>query len=100
MSREDDKILENVIAGGILGTGLTALLKERKVNGTELALGALLGAIILASVNAKAKAREHNQDVLIRRGDSLFRKLPSGKEIFLRELPPRKSNFPRQYDLS
>lgn len=100
MSQEDDKILENIIAGGILGAGLTALLKDRKANNTDIALGALLGAVILSSINAKEKAKEHNQDVLIRKGDNLYRKTPDGREIFLRRLPPRKSNFPAEYNLS
>ncbi|TGL71317.1 hypothetical protein [Leptospira kmetyi] len=100
MSQEDDKILENVIAGGILGASLTALLKDRDANGTDIVLGALLGAVVLASVNAKEKAKEYNQDVLVRKGDNLYRKTPDGREIFIRRLPPRKSNFPREYDLS
>ncbi|TGM88669.1 hypothetical protein [Leptospira licerasiae] len=100
MSQEDDKILENIIAGGILGASLTALLKERNTSNTDIVLGALLGAVILASVNAKEKAKENNQDVLIRKGDDLYRKTPDGREIFLRRLPPRKSNFPTEYNLS
>ncbi|EKO15497.1 hypothetical protein [Leptospira kirschneri] len=100
MSQEDDKILENVITGGILGAGLTALLKDRNVNNADIALGALLGAVILASVNAKKKAKEYNQDVLVRKGDNLYRKTPDGREIFIRRLPPRKLNLPLEYDLS
>ncbi|MEI1278942.1 hypothetical protein V6Z05_11500 [Leptospira venezuelensis] len=100
MDQEDDKILENIIAGGLLGAGLTALLKDRKANNTEIALGALLGAVVLASVNAKEKAKENNQDVLIRRGNELFRRTPDGREIFVRSLPPRRLNFPAEYDLS
>ncbi|PJZ65480.1 hypothetical protein CH371_13940 [Leptospira wolffii] len=100
MGQEDDQNLENIIAGGLLGAGLTTLLKNRKADSTEIALGALLGAIVLSSINAKEKAKEHNQEVLIRRGDSLYRRLPNGREIFLKNLPPRRSNFPTEYDLS
>nr|WP_198287816.1 hypothetical protein [Leptospira interrogans] len=55
---------------------------------------------ILISSNAKKAAQANGQDVLFRRGNNLIRRKPDGEEIVLKQLPPRVSSFPAEYDLS
>ncbi|OOV40216.1 hypothetical protein B1J93_17885 [Leptospira kirschneri serovar Pomona] len=55
---------------------------------------------ILISSKANEEARVNGQDVLFRRDNFLIRRKPDGEEIVLKELTPRVSHFPTEYDLS
>ncbi|WP_061285630.1 hypothetical protein [Leptospira interrogans] len=56
--------------------------------------------LVLISSNAKEEALKSGLDVLFRRGNNLICRKPNGEEIVVKELPPRLSNFPTEYDLS
>ncbi|WP_246837095.1 hypothetical protein [Leptospira montravelensis] len=99
MNREDEETLNNLIKGGLLGAGLTALLK-RQVDGEDIAVGALLGAAILASVKASERAKETKIPLLVQEGDSLYWKHPDGHKEFFKELPNDSKSLPTKFKLS
>lgn len=99
MNREDEETLNNLIKGGLLGAGLTALLK-RQVDGEDIAVGAILGAAILASFKASERAKEAKIPVLVQEGNSLYWKHSDGRKEFFKELPNNSKHLPTYFKLS
>ncbi|EKJ87060.1 hypothetical protein CLV96_3588 [Leptospira meyeri] len=99
MNREDEKTLNNLIKGGLLGAGITALLK-RQADGEDIAVGALLGAAILASLKASERAKETKIPVLIQEGDSLYWKHHDGHKEFFKNLPNHSESLPKKFKLT
>ncbi|TGL21714.1 hypothetical protein EHQ46_07615 [Leptospira yanagawae] len=99
MNREDEETLNNLIKGGLLGAGITALLK-RQADGEDIAVGALLGAAILASVKASERAKETNIPILVQEGDSLYWKHPDGRKDLFKHLPKQSKTLPTKFKLS
>ncbi|ULG90254.1 hypothetical protein FH593_15355 [Leptospira interrogans] len=59
-----------------------------------------MALMILISSKAKETARKNGQNVLFRKGNILICRKPDGKEMILKELPPRDLNLPAEYVLS
>ena len=58
MMKNDEEIMESLIAGGLIGAALGALLSKN--NGDQTMLGALAVATILATFKANEKAMKMN----------------------------------------
>jgi hypothetical protein len=99
MNREDEETLRNLIDGGLLGAGLTALLK-RQADGEDIALGALLGAAIVASFSASQKAKTTEIPVLVEDGNSLYWKYQDGRKEFYKALPDSLKFSLKKFKLS
>lgn len=99
MNREDEDTLNNLIKGGLIGAGLTALLK-RQVDGEDMAVGALLGAAILAAFKASERAKETKIPILVHEGDSLYWNHPDGHKEFFKKLPNNSKSLPTKFNLS
>ncbi|WP_244310485.1 hypothetical protein [Leptospira noumeaensis] len=99
MNREDEETLNNLIKGGLLGAGLTALLK-READGEDIAVGAILGAAILASIKASERAKETKIPLLVQEGDSLYWKHPDGHKELFKKLPTDPNHLPPKFKLS
>ncbi|TGK87961.1 hypothetical protein EHQ23_03690 [Leptospira bourretii] len=99
MNQADEETLNNLIKGGLLGAGLTALLKQ-EADGEDIAVGALLGAAILASIKASERAKETKIPILVQEGDSLYWKHPDGHKEFFKKLPTDSNHLPPKFKLS
>ncbi|QCO35629.1 hypothetical protein [Leptospira interrogans] len=67
---------------------------------SSLNLERIQALCIFISSKAKRRSLKSGQNVLFRRGNNLICRKPNGEEIVVKELPPRLSNFPTEYDLS
>lgn len=99
MTREDEETLNNLIKGGLLGAGLTALL-SRRADGEDIAVGAILGAAIVAAFKASERAQKTKIPVLVLEGHSLYWKHPDGRKELYKELPNDTHNLPPKFRLS
>ncbi len=81
---DDDKILETLIAGGIIGGAMGALLSKNKEAGATL--GAIAGAAILATFKANQEAKKTNLPMYIEEGGYLCQILPGGRKITIRKI--------------
>lgn len=99
MNQEDEETLNNLIKGGLLGAGSTALLK-RQADGEDMAVGAILGAAILASFKASERAKETKIPILVQEGNSLYWKHPDGRKEFFKELPNHSKSLPTKFKIS
>src|SRR5690606_23805023 len=82
--KNDEEIIESLIAGGFLGAALGALLSKNKEEGATL--GALAGAAILATFKASEQAKKSNVPVLYEEDGCLYEEHPGGTKKFVKEL--------------
>jgi hypothetical protein len=80
---DDDKILEHLVAGGIIGTALEALLSR---NNDVTGLGALIGATILATYKASEKAKQTNVPVYVVENGNLCLVDKDGNKKIIRKI--------------
>jgi hypothetical protein len=77
--------LESLMADGLIGAGLGALLSNDKEEGALI--GALLGAAIAATANASEEARKTAVPLLVEENGELYEIFGPGKKRFVRRLP-------------
>jgi hypothetical protein len=80
----DDEILESLIAGGLIGAALGALVSKNKKEGAEL--GAIAGAAILATYKASLKAREMQIPMYVEENGDLLQIQKDGTKKFIRKI--------------
>jgi len=80
----DDEILESLIAGGLIGAGLGALVSKNKNEGATL--GAVAGAVILATYKANQKARESNVPMYIAEEGNVYEIQADGTKKYIRKI--------------
>lgn len=82
--KNDEEILESLIAGGLIGAALGALLSKNKEEGATL--GALAGAAILATFKANEKAMQTNLPMYVEENGNLYQIQPGGIKKFIRKI--------------
>jgi hypothetical protein len=82
--KKDDEIIESLIAGGLIGATLGALLSKNKEEGATL--GALIGAAILGTFKANEKATETHVPMVIEENGKLYQIHADGSRKFLRDI--------------
>jgi hypothetical protein len=96
MANEDDT-LKKLVAGGLIGAGLGAWLSKDKEDGALT--GAILGAAFSATLKANEQAKKTNQPVLIAEHGKLYRIMPDGKKIFVKDLPRASQDWEEHFKL-
>ncbi len=82
--KNDDEILQSLIAGGIIGATLGAILSKNHEEGT--ALGAIIGAAILGTFKANLKASETEVPLIIEENGKLYQINKNGTKQFLKDI--------------
>ena len=95
MSKEDE-IFQSLIAGGLIGAGLGALLTGKK---DDALLGAIAGAAIMATYKASEEAEDRNFPVFIVEDGKLFEQKPDGNKIYVRDIRKSGKKFSSNYKL-
>lgn len=95
--KQDDEILESLIAGGIIGAALGALLSNNKDNGATL--GAIAGAALLATYKANEIARKSNVSVLVEEQGSIYSIEPGGAKRFVKKIKKSTTSIPEHFKL-
>jgi hypothetical protein len=90
--------IEKLIAGGILGAGIGAILSKDKEEGAVI--GALLGAAIAATSKASDAAKKTNIPQLIKEDGNLYEISVNGEKRFIKEIKTTNKHLPEQYILS
>lgn len=83
--KRDDQLLESLIAGGVIGAALGALISKDTEEGGIL--GAIAGAAILATYQASENAKQANLPVLAEEDGKLYEIRPGGQKRYLKDLP-------------
>lgn len=93
----DESILQSLIAGGVIGAALGALISKDKGEGAII--GALEGAAILATFKANEQAQEKNLPVYVEEDGSLFEIQPGGGKRFIKSIPKPSVKIPEHFKL-
>lgn len=80
--KNDEEIFQSLIAGGIVGASLGALLSGGS-RGQVTILGAIAGAAILATYKANEKALQTNLPMYAEENGSLYQIQADGKKNFI-----------------
>ncbi len=89
--------IETLIAGGVLGTAIGALLSKDKEEGAVI--GALLGAAIAATAKASEDAKKTTIPQLIKEGENLYEVNAKGEKRFIKKLKKNMTPLPLQFKL-
>jgi hypothetical protein len=95
--KKDEEVLESLIAGGLIGGALGALLSKDKGNGGTW--GALIGAVILATFKASERAKESNVAVVLLENGNLVEENSSGGKRILRPVEKISKRVPKHFKL-
>jgi hypothetical protein len=89
--KKDKEIIESLIAGGIVGAALGAILSNNTKGAT---IGAIAGAALLATYSANEKAKNSNIPLFIEVDGYLCKMMPDGDLIRIRKIerPQTKVN--------
>lgn len=96
--KNDDEILQSLIAGGLIGGTLGAILSKNQEDGATL-LGAVIGAAILGTFKANQKARETHIPLVMEEGGKLYQINANGNKQFLRDIEKPKIKIQENFKL-
>ena len=82
--KNDEEIFQSLIAGGLIGAALGAMLSKNKEEGATL--GALAGAAILATFKANEKAMQTNLPMYVEEDGNLYQIQSGGIKKFIRKI--------------
>lgn len=94
--QNDDDIIKKLIAGGIIGAGLGALLTGSK-KGT--ALGAIAGAALMATLKASEQAESRDFPIYEVENDVLYEVMPDGTKKVIRTIDRNNRQYKTTYTL-
>jgi outer membrane lipoprotein SlyB len=94
---QDDEIIESLIAGGLIGAALGALLTNGKKEAATL--GAIAGAALLATYRANEQAKAANIPVWVEENNKIYEIMPGGEKRFIKELPTLGTRLKKHYKL-
>lgn len=92
----DREIIESLIAGGLLGAALGALVSDDNRGAT---IGAIAGAAIVASFRANQQAQATGIPVVIEQDNELIRVYPDGRRELIRKIPRSNAYIPKKFKL-
>lgn len=98
MSEKDEKIFELLVAGGLIGAALGALIAKSKRSGATI--GAIAGAAILATFKANEQAKKYKLPVFIEEDGKLFEVQPDGEKKFIKLIPKHKLTLEKNFKLT
>ena len=99
MMNKDEKIIENLLAGGLIGAALGAILSKNN-KGDGVTLGALLGAAILATLKANEDAKKTSVSVLEEENGRIYELHPDGTKHLVKTInKPKKNSLSEKFKL-
>ncbi|QGW28729.1 hypothetical protein [Phnomibacter ginsenosidimutans] len=95
--KTEDEIIQSLIAGGIIGASLGVLIAKDKEEGA--AIGALAGAVLVATYRASEKAKATNVPLIVLEEGSLYEKQADGTKRFIRKMKKPKAQLRNKFKL-
>jgi hypothetical protein len=86
--KNDEEIFQLLVLGGLIGGVLRALISKTKKS--DALLGAIAGAVLLATYKANLRALEMNIPMCTEDNGSLYKIQPDGKKEFIRKIDKPK----------
>ncbi len=93
----DDEILNSLVKGGLIGAALGTILSRKQGDGAIL--GAIAGAVLLATFKANETARNANLSVYVEEHGKLYEILAGGEKRFIKSIEKPKGQFPAHFKL-
>lgn len=93
----NDKTIQSLIAGGLIGAALGAWLSKDKEDGAVI--GIIIGAAFSATLQANKEAQKTNQPILITENGKLYRVLSNGEKQFVKDLPKSFQEWEEHFKL-
>lgn len=95
--KTDDEIIESLIAGGLIGATLGALVLKN--NEEEVMSGAMIEAVILATYKASEKALETNIPMYVVENGNLYQIQKGAVKEFIRKIEKSSIVLPTHFKL-
>jgi len=95
----DKQIINNLIAGGLVGAALGALLSDENKSGNNAVLGAIAGAAIVATFRANEEAKKSNLPMVLEEDGSLYEVYPNGDRRLLKKIEKPQIKIPSKFNL-
>jgi hypothetical protein len=95
--RDDNEIFESLIAGGVIGATLGALLTNNKDEGASV--GALIGAAVLGTYKANEKANASRVPMIMEENGKLYRISADGVKEYIRDIEKPNLKLPEHFKL-
>lgn len=89
--------IESLIAGGVIGAALGALISNKK--GEGVVLGSIAGAAIAASMDAYERAKKTGLSMLMEENDTLYEIRSNGRKKKIKDLPVAHTRLRKRFDL-
>lgn len=93
----DNKIIEKLIAGGVIGATLGALIANDRSEGATI--GAIAGAVLLATLQANVEAKKTNIPFYIQENDALYLINGQGQKVFVKNIAKPKKILKKHFIL-
>jgi outer membrane lipoprotein SlyB len=94
--KKDDEIIESLIAGGLIGAALGALITG---NNNGSGLGAIAGAVVIASLKANENAQKTNIPLLIEEDNILYEVKADGSKKIIKSISRNLKKVPKRFIL-
>lgn len=91
-----EEIIENALAGGLIGAALGAALTGR---GDRSIIAALVGAAIGASITAQKEAEEMEVPVVYENDGVIYKVYPDGHKEVIKRIKKNQIPVPREFRL-
>ena len=95
--KNDEEIVQSLIAGGLVGATLGALLSKNKEE--DVLLGAIAGAALLATYKASELAKQSNLPMYVEENDILYMIHPNGEKLFIKKIEKANNKLPKSFKL-
>ena len=95
--KSDDEIIESLIAGGVIGAAIGALLSKK---GEGVMLSSLIGATILGTYKANLMAKETKVPMVIVENGNLYQIDADGNKHFIKTLEKPSIKLKRKFKLT
>lgn len=96
MSNENE-IVKNLVAGGIIGAALGALISDDNHEGATI--GAIAGAVIFATFKANEKAKQTHIPFFIEEDNNLYKIGADGSKHFVKRIEKSQTKLNKQFIL-
>jgi outer membrane lipoprotein SlyB len=93
----DNEIVKNLVAGGIIGAALGALIADDNQEGATI--GAIAGAVIFATLKANDKAKQTHIPFFIEEENSLYKIDSDGSKHFVKKIEKSQTKLNKQFIL-
>lgn len=93
----DNKIVNDLIAGGVIGANLGAIIANDSKEGATI--GAIAGAVILATLKANNEAKQTHIPFYFQENNSLYEMSQDGQKHFVRNIEKSQTKLNKHFTL-